>query len=294
MKKTVGYYTLLALTWPMKFFPLSFHFLFADLLYLLIYYVFGYRKKVVSENLEKSFPQKTDLERKSIERKFYRNFADMFIETLYFSHASYKKAGKRLEVENLEMVEKLLSDGKNVIFLAGHLGNWEYFHLFQAELKAKKFFVYKFLQNKTFDQYYRRLRSRGAAPLEMKETYRTLYSCAKSGDQYIALMISDQRPLKGELSHWTTFLNQDTPVFSGTERISRKTNAAVVFSEITKVKRGHQRLRLELITEDPSKNREFEITDEFMARLEKSIIAHPDQYFWTHKRWKYKRNNNTN
>jgi Kdo2-lipid IVA lauroyltransferase/acyltransferase len=289
MKKTVGYYILLALTWPMQFFPLPFHFLFADLLYFLIYHVFGYRKKVVAENLLHSFPQKSDLERKSIEKKFYRNFSDMFIETLYYTHALFKQAGKRLKVENLELVEKLLADRKNVILLAGHLGNWEYFQLFQSKLNAQKFFVYKHLGNKTFDQYYRWLRSRAAAPLEMRETYRTLHSVTQSGKQYIAFMISDQRPLRGELSHWTTFLNQDTPVFSGTERIARKTKAAVVYTEITRVKRGYQKLRFELITQDIDSMKEFEMTDLFMNKLEDSIKLHPDQYFWTHKRWKYKR-----
>jgi KDO2-lipid IV(A) lauroyltransferase len=289
MKKTVGFYILSGLTWPMQFFPLAFHFLFADILYFLMYSVLGYRKKVVTENLKKSFPEKSDLERKKIEKKFYSGFADMFVETLYYKHTPYKKVKKRLVVENLELVHRLLGEGKNVMMLAGHMGNWEYFQLFRTPLDGQKFYVYKHLGNKTFDQFYKQIRSRGAAPLEMRDTYRTLISVANSDNRYVVFTISDQRPLKSELKHWITFMNQDTPVITGAERIARKTKAAVVFTEFTRIKRGYQNLRFELITEDASKTSELEITHLFMHKLENSIIAHPDQYFWTHKRWKYVR-----
>lgn len=292
MKKTVGYYLLMAVTWPMQFLPLSFHYLVSDLFYFLVYHVAGYRKKVVEENLAKSFPEKTEKERKTIERKFYRNFADLFIETLYFTHTPYRKMEKRLTLENIELVEQLLSEGKNVILLSGHLGNWEFFQLFKIKLDAQKFFVYKRLGNKTFDQYYKQIRSKTGIALEMSETFRTLYSYYREGKKYSALFISDQRPWRDYLKHWVTFMNQDTPVLTGTERIAKKTNAAVVYTEITSVKRGYQRFRFELIARDANAMPEFEITHTFMQKLEQSIRKYPDQYFWTHKRWKYKREKN--
>jgi KDO2-lipid IV(A) lauroyltransferase len=289
MKKTVGYYTLLVLTWPMQFFPLAFHYLISDLMFFLFYRVAGYRRKVVAENLLKSFPGKPEKERKAIEKQFYHNFTDMFIETLYFTHTNYRKTSKLLKVENLEMVKQLLAKGKNVILVSGHLGNWEYFQLFRAKLDAHKFFVYKHLQSKTFDQYYKRVRERAAEPLEMAETYRKIYSTIRSGEKYIAFFISDQRPSANELFYWITFMNQDTPVMTGTEKIARNTNAAVVYTEITRLKRGHYQLKFELLKEEVGIPRGYEITDMFMARLEQSIRQYPDQYFWTHKRWKYKK-----
>jgi KDO2-lipid IV(A) lauroyltransferase len=213
----------------------------------------------------------------------------MFIETLYFTHTSYRKTAKRLKVENLELVHKLLAKGKNVILVSGHLGNWEYFQLFREKLDAHKFFVYKHLGNKTFDQYYKRLRSVAAEPLEMGETYRKLYSTIRSGEKYIGFFLSDQRPPGNELFYWIKFMNQDTPVMTGTEKIARNTNAAVVYTEITRVRRGYCRLKFELLIEDVGIPKGFEITDRFMARLEESIKQYPDQYFWTHKRWKYKK-----
>lgn len=289
MKKTTGYYLLLFVTWPMQFFPLWFHYIFSDLLYFFCFRIAGYRKKVVKENLRNAFPEKSQSERESIEKKFYHHFVDMFIETLYFTHASYRRTSLRLTVENLETVRELLAKGKNVILVSGHLGNWEYFQLLRKVVDVQIFFVYKHLQNKTFDQFYKRLRSKAAEPLEMKETYRKLNSMVRSGEQYVALFISDQRPLGNELFYWIDFLNQDTPVMTGTEKIARNTQAAVVYAEMKYIKRGYQQLRFELLREDVGVPHGYEITDMFFAKLENSIRQYPDQYFWTHKRWKYKR-----
>jgi KDO2-lipid IV(A) lauroyltransferase len=289
MKKTFGYVVLMVLTWPMQFFPLGFHYVFSNILFFLFYRVVGYRRKVVAENIRKSLPEKSAIERAAIVKKFYHHFADMFIEALYFTHTSYRKTSKLLEVENLELVHQLLAKGKNVILVSGHVGNWEYFQLFREKLDGLKYYVYKRMGNKTFDDFYKRIRSRGAEPLEMGETYRRLYSTVKSGEKYIAFFISDQRPLANELFYWLTFMNQDTPVMTGTEKIARNTNAAVVYTEIIRVKRGYARLRFELLKEDIGIPKGYEITDRFMARLEESIRQYPDQYFWTHKRWKYKK-----
>jgi Kdo2-lipid IVA lauroyltransferase/acyltransferase len=290
MKKAFGYYILILITWPMQFFPLGFHYLFADVLFFLFYRVAGYRKKVVNENLRNAFPEKTQTERDEIERKFYHHFIDMFIETLYFTHANQRKASKRLVFENLELIYDQYAKGKNVIFILGHLGNWEFFQLVREEVKSPKFFVYKKLGSKAFDQYYKLLRSRAAQPLEMGETYRKLFEACRKGEQFTAFFISDQRPLRTELFYWLTFLNQDTPVLTGTEKIARKMNASVIYLEFSEIKRGYQKARLELISDDVSNTAEHEITNLFFEKLEKSIRQYPHQYFWTHKRWKYKKN----
>jgi len=274
----------------MQFLPLGFHYLFSDLIFFLLYRVTGYRRKVVEENLRKSFPEKSQAERDEIEKKFYRHFVDMFIEALYFTHASHSKVSKRLVFENIGLIDEQKAKGKNVILILGHLGNWEYFQLVREEIKEPKFFVYKHLGNKTFDQFYKLLRSRAAQPLEMKETYRKLYEVSKSGKQFVSFFVSDQRPLRTELFYWLTFMNQDTPVLTGTEKIARKMNASVIYMEFSEIKRGYQKVRFELLCDDVASTPEYEVTNRFFERLEKSIRQYPEQYFWTHKRWKYKRN----
>ncbi|MDA3818718.1 MAG: lysophospholipid acyltransferase family protein [Prolixibacteraceae bacterium] len=289
MKKSIGYYILLGATWPMQLFPLEFHYLFSDLLYLLVYRVARYRKNVVSMNLKNSFPEKSEKEKKEIEKAFYHSFCDMFIETLYFTHLNVQKEEKRLQIEGLDKVEEYMAKGKNIIVVTGHFGNWELLPLFIQKFSVRTYFVYKRLTNKTFDQFYRELRSRAAIPLEMKQTFRQLITDKRNKNTFAALMISDQRPLKNGIRHWLTFMNQDTPVMLGTEKIARKTDAAVFYLEVKQIKRGYHKATFELLFEEPAQTSDYEITDGFMKRLEKSISESPHQYLWTHKRWKYKK-----
>jgi Kdo2-lipid IVA lauroyltransferase/acyltransferase len=274
----------------MQLFPLEFHYPLSDFFYFWVYYVFRYRRAVVTENLKNSFPEKSKAERLKIERSFFRGFTDMFIETLYLTHLSVKRHSKRLTFENNEIVNELYEKGKSVICVTGHFGNWEFSHLFTIHSKHKVYFIYKKLNNKVFDQFFKDIRSgAGAHPLEMRQTYRQLVSDAQNNIPYFALFLGDQRPQKSEIKFWMNFLNQDTPILLGTEKIAVKTNAAVVWAEMQKIKRGYYNIKFELITENPSETKEYEITRMHMAKLENAIRERPDHWLWTHKRWKHKR-----
>ncbi len=287
MKRSIGYYILMAVTWPMQLFPLEFHYFLSEIIYFFMYSIAGYRKKIVRENLLKSFPEKSTEERKIIEKRFYKGFADMFVETLYFTHINIPKQQKRLALENYEQVKEYFDSGKNVVLISGHFGNWEFFQLYEKHLTVKKYFIYKKLNNKAFNQFYKDLRGRAAEPLEMKETYRRLMKDQSENKPFGIFCISDQRPLKSEINYWLTFMNQDTPVMLGTEKIARKTNSSVFYLEISKVKRGYHKLKFELIADKPDQIEENGITNIFFKKLEQSIKSSPEQYFWTHNRWKY-------
>ena len=289
MKKSPGYYLLLAVTWPMQLLPLGFHYIVADFLYFLVYCVFGYRKAVVAENLRNSFPEKSSEELKLIEKQFYHGFADMFIETLYTTHINVEKQKYRLEVVNFKPVQDLLDNGQNVLMVGGHVGNWEFMRLFHERIDSNKYFVYKKINNKTFNQFYQRLRGSAADPLEMKKVFRRLMGDVQNGQNFTAYFISDQRPLKHEIKHWVNFMHQNTPVMLGTEKIAVKMKTAIFYMEISRIKRGYYRVSFELLFDDSTKTKPFEITDTFMHRLEQSIREYPSQYLWTHKRWKFKR-----
>lgn len=289
MKKSFGYYIIMAFTWPMQLFPLEFHFIISDFLCFWVYRVFGYRKTVVRQNLINSFPQKSIDEIKKIEKDFYRGFIDVFLETLYMTHIDITKDTKRLQIENFETLQKLEEKGKSIVLVTGHFGNWEYMQFLTSKGVNKKFLVYKKLTNRAFDEYYRYIRGRAAQPLEMKKTFRALMTEYLNKVPFQAYFISDQRPIPEEIKHWVSFMNQDTPVMLGTEKIARKMEAAVLYAEISRVKRGYYKLSYDLLFEDSKATKPFEITDAFMKRLEKSINDNPEQYFWTHKRWKYKR-----
>jgi KDO2-lipid IV(A) lauroyltransferase len=284
--KSFGYYILKLLTWPMQLFPLQFHYLISDALYVLIYRIVKYRIKVVRTNLSNSFPGKSQTEIQQIEKNFYHGFSDMFIETLYFTHINVKKHNKRLILNNVENLTHPIAQGRNVIVVAGHFGNWEFMQLFAKKIETNKYFIYKKLNNKAFDRFYSELRSRAAQPLEMKETARVLLS--KSNHPFTAYFISDQRPVPEEIKYWVKFMNQETPVLLGTEKIANKTNAVVVYLEVKKIKRGYHQASFTTLCENASTTATHEITDRFFEMLEQSINKSPDQYFWTHKRWKYK------
>jgi Kdo2-lipid IVA lauroyltransferase/acyltransferase len=290
MFSKIGYYLLLAFTWPMQLFPLEFHYFFSDLLYLCIFRVFGYRVKVAKRNLIMAFPEKSEKERYLILKRFYRNFTDIFIETLYFTHIDAKKNEKRLKVNNPEILEELYNKRRNIVCLAGHFGNWEFVNLYTRKIKHTLYAVYKKLNNKTFDLFFRHSRElMGGIALEMNETVRQLLSDAKNGKLFFAYLIADQRPQKKEQAHWMTFLNQDTPVLTGPEKIARKTNAAVLWIDTIRVKRGYYEINISLIAENPSETKELEITEKQMYLLSEAIKINPDQWLWTHKRWKHKR-----
>lgn len=288
MKKSAGYYFLRLLTWPMQLFPLEFHYGLSDFLFFIVYHLTGYRKQVVHQNLCNAFPDKEEEEIIKIEKDFFRGFCDMFIETLYFTHINIKKESKRLKIENIECLTQQVDQHKNAIVVAGHFGNWEFMQLFAEKLGTDVYFIYKKLNNKVFDSFYRDLRSRAAQPLEMKETPRVLLS--KSNHPFVSYFISDQRPIPEEIKHWVHFMNQETPVMLGTEKIATKTNAAVIYLEVKRIKRGYHQATFTLMTENASALPQYAITKQFFNMLEQSINNSPDQYFWTHKRWKYKRN----
>lgn len=295
MKKSIIYYLLLAFTLPMQLFPLEFHYFMARPIAFFIQRVAQYRRGVVARNISNSFPNKTKAEKKLIEKKFYQGFVETFVEILYFTHINLEKEQHRLRFENYEVLGDLFDRGKNVMVVMGHFGNWEFIGMFKRNIKSKIFFVYKKLNNKTMDKFFRDLRGRnGGIPLEMKQTFRTLYNEAQQKNPFLALFISDQRPLKGEIKHWVTFMGQDTPMMLGTEKLAKKTGCAVVYIEMMKTKPGYCNVGLELICEDASKTADYEITDKFMALLEKSINKAPEQYLWTHNRWKFKKNEVSN
>lgn len=291
MKKSLVYYLLLAVTWPMQLFPLEFHYVISDFLFIFVYHIIGYRKTTVKENLRKSFPTKSEQELKEIERKFYHHFVDMFVETLYLTHITQKRHSKRLVYENLELIDELFDKGKNIILITGHYGNWEFTRLFSVKVKHQLYAIYKKLNSPIFDKFFKDLREKdGATLLEMKQTYKQLVSDTNQGVQFLAALIADQRPLKPEIKYWMRFLNQETPVLLGPEKIAKKTHAAVVWAEMRLVKRGYYKIVFKLLTETPELTSDYEITDAFMGELEKAIIRRPELWLWTHKRWKFKPN----
>ncbi len=263
----------------------------SDFVYFIIYRVIGYRKKVVFENLRNSFPEKNKNEIKQIAKDFYKHIADLFIEFLKGYSISKEEISKRVKIVNLDVIKNYTDKNQSIIIVTGHIGNWEWL-LHPLNLTGIPMdIVYQKLSSPLFDKLTLFIRSRfSMTPLIEKND--TLRKTLERKDITRALALgSDQSPQNWKAAYWTTFLNQDSGFFTGTERIAKKFGYPVVFSEMRRIKRGYYEIEFTEI----SHPNEFdklpmgEITERFVRILDESIHKYPADYLWSHRRWKHKR-----
>ena len=264
----------------------------SDFAYFIIYHVIGYRKKVVFENLRNSFPDKSEVEIKKIAKGFYKHIADLFIEFLKGYSISNKEISERVKIINLDVIKNHTDINQSIIIVTGHISNWEWL-LHPLNLSGIPMdIVYQKLSSPLFNKLTLYIRSRfSITPLIEKQD--TLRKTVDRKDITRALVLgSDQSPQNWKAAYWTTFLNQDSGFFNGTEKIARKLDYPVIFSEMRRAKRGFYEIEFtEIATpSDYSNMPNNEITERFVRILEKSIYNHPADYLWSHRRWKHKRN----
>ncbi|MDR3268861.1 MAG: lysophospholipid acyltransferase family protein [Tannerella sp.] len=273
--------------------PIQVLYLFSDALYFFIYRVVNYRRKVVRGNLRHVFPEKTEQERRRIERKFYHHFADYIVETIKLAHISQEELLRRAHLRNPEMIQPLLAHGHTCIMLVmGHYGNWEWFTGFQScfggEVQVHS--IYRPLTNRAFDRLFLALRTRfHALGIRKKDAFREIFRLRQSRIPGLVVFIADQTPSKANLHYWTTFLHQESAMLTGPERIAVKLDLPVIFVDVRKIKRGYYTVDFELLTDRPKDMPEFWITEEYTRRMERCILRDPAYWLWTHKRWKYKK-----
>ncbi len=263
-------------------------YLLSDLLYLIIFYIVGYRRKVVQDNLRNSFPGKTVEELNTIERNFYKYFADLIVETVKMISISADEVRRRMIPTNPELVTKYYGQQKHLIGAVAHYGNWELAaHSFGLINEYKKVIVYKPLSNKSADSFYKQVRERfGSILVPMKATLRKLVEL--KNDLTFTVLVSDQTPVQHEAHYYTTFLNQPTAVFLGVEKIALMLDAAVVFCYVRRIKRGYYEYTLLPITTNSKQTSQYEITELHVRELEKMILNEPQYWLWSHRRWKFK------
>lgn len=285
------YYITLPFIYLLSLLPFPVLYLFSDLVFFLLYTVFGYRKDVVHQNLRNSFPDKSEQEIRALGKAFFRHLCDMILETFKTLTIRPETMLKRCALTPGAKVlfDKLYEEHKSVIFVMGHMGNWEWGgNSFSLVCRQQLYVIYHPLQNKYFDGLIYRMRTRfGTKLIPMKNTFKEMLGNRKTVISATAF-IADQTP-RPENAYWTTFLNQDTPVFKGTEVIAKKLNMPIVYVSITKPKHGHYEMDAEMLLENPADTPDDYISELHTRRLERDIIAHPEIWLWSHKRWKHKR-----
>jgi KDO2-lipid IV(A) lauroyltransferase len=260
----------------------------SDILFVIIYYLIGYRRPVVQQNLQHAFPEKTIQDRRDIERKFYRYLADLVMETIKMISISNEELDRRVIPTNPEVVQQLLDIKKSLIAVSGHYCNWEMAALNITSVTQKKFMIiYKPLSNEIFDQFFIRIRSRfRGIPVAMKMILRKMVEF--KNEATISVLLGDQTPVKHEATYFTNFLNQPTAVFLGPEKMAKSFDCQVIFYDMRRIKRGYYKYTIVPLVDHPKETAPHEITKAHVRYLEQVIREEPQYWLWSHKRWKFK------
>ncbi len=274
---------------PISLLPFPLLYGLSDFLYVLIYHVTGYRKKVVLQNIRNSFPEKSEKECLDISKKFYRHFCDLIVESLKAFTISDKQIAKRVICNNPELIDKYHEQKRSVIIAGGHYNNWEIFAVaINRLIKHSAAGIYTPLTNKYFDIKMRKTRSKYGLQLVATKDVKRFFD--NNRDQLTATIFgSDQSPSNPKSAYWMTFLNQDTGVQFGAEKFAKEYNYPVIFGRINKVKRGYYTLDFINVTENPQETEYGEIIERVTRLLEKDIQTAPQYWLWTHRRWKHRR-----
>ena len=289
--KAVVYYLTLPLLYFISVLPFGLLYVLSDFIFVILYHVIGYRKTVVWNNLKNSFPEKDDQVLKTIQYKFFRYFCDLTLESLKTMTISRSVLKKHVQFEGEAIFKEYFDKKQSVIIVMGHWGNWELGGARFALLPVHQLFViYHPLHNKYFDKMVYNMRTRlGNGLYAMKDSLRGIIG--NRNKTTATAFIADQTPSpKG--AHWMQFLNQDTPVFKGTGKISTKMNYPVIYIGIERTARGKYCMKAEKLIENPGESTEIEIIEKFTQRLEQDIKRIPEIWLWSHRRWKHKRPTN--
>ena len=268
--------------------PLSVLYLFSDLAFPIIYYIIRYRRRLVRENLRCSFPEKSEKEIVRIEKAFYHNLCDVFVEAFKCLNISDEEMRQRVEVLNCELPERLASEGKNIFMLLGHCGCWEWYQEVCVRYKNPKkgAEIYKQIENRYFSSLMHEIRSRwNTEQIEMKQTVRTLLKWSSEGEPFLCGFIQDQRP-DVKAKDGITFLSQQTWYAPGAEEIAHKIGAEPVYLDVKKTSRGHYQLTfLEMRPNIEESNSPYPLSRNYWRLLEQTIRRQPELWLWSHNRW---------
>ena len=278
------------LLWLISILPFRIFYWFSDFIYVIVYYIIGYRKKTVKENLVLALPHLTNKERLEIEKKSYHHLCDLFLEMIKTMSISADEMNRRFVITNIDLVKEYEKKGKSAILLASHYASWEWLLSINEKTKFKGIGVYKKIANKYFDKLLRDIRSKYNADLvETKDTISLIAENQKKEILSIYGLASDQSPKLNRAFHWDKFMGIEVPVHTGAEMLAKKYDLNVLFVKVKKVKRGFYEATFIPITDNPKSIPDFEITSTFLREVEKQILEAPEYYFWTHKRWKHRR-----
>lgn len=278
----------LAILGLLSLLPLCVLYLLSDGLYFFVYKVFAYRRNVVHENLKTSFPEKVEKEIETIEKEFYHWFCDYILETIKLISISRKEIKRRMVFKGTDIIDQYVNEGKSCGVMLGHYCNWEWISTLPLSINSHGICaeLYHPIENPDFDRLFLYIRQRfGSVCIPMQETLRYFVKFQKKGRPMVIGYIADQKPNWRNIYLWTTFLNHNTPAFTGSERIIKHMHQVFFYGDVRRIKRGYYECDFRLIEPDPEKIPNFKLTELYMRELEITIRREPAFWLWTHDRW---------
>ena len=275
--------------WLISILPFRILYMVSDVIAFLLYYIIGYRKKVVFNNLKMAFPEKSDKELKSIRRKFYRHFTDILMELIKSFTISKETLNKHYKYTNIDLINEVYKNGKDSILTGAHYANWEWIISMNSIINYKGYAAYAKIGNKYFNAKMLKSREKfGVNFIQTSKTVSKIESNKKDKIQSMYGLLSDQSPMLKKTHYWSEFFGVRVPIHTGTEMLAKKYDMNIVLLETKKIKRGYYETTFTLITDDAKKYLDYELTDIFLRKTEEHIRKAPQYYFWTHNRFKHK------
>ena len=269
--------------------PFIFIYFLSDIFYIVVFYIVGYRKKVVHSNLKNAFPEKSNDDINRISKKYYHHLCDLFLESIKMHDMKKRDYEKRMVMNNMHLLAPYFEKGKSVVVLTMHYNNWEWSNSFPLHVKHKILGVYKPLHNRQFDKFINdSRRNMGAEMIPNSQTFRRIINAEKKNEPVFIWLAGDQTPPPSQ-KFWFRFLNQEAVFYPGPAYISKRYNYPVFFQKIEKIGRGKYQTSLELLFENPAEVSEVEIMKMYIHKMENMIMENPEYYLWSHKRWKHQR-----
>lgn len=273
-------------------FPLRLLYIISDLLRIIVQYLFKYRVNVVDKNLNLASKHFSFKNLSNIKNEFYKYFIDLYLEVIKMDNLNEKFFLKNFDVQNIDLLNKYYYDGKSVILMLSHYSGYEWCVSLPYFIKHHVVGVYSPMSNKKVDKFIQKSRAKhGMSLISRYSAFRDILKIEKEGSPVLYGLVADQSPqLRSKNLFWTKFLGQEVPVFTGSENIAKKFNLPVIYGEMSKIKRGKYKIEFKLISENPIKENEFDITKKYLELIEKQINNDPSLYLWTHNRFKHAKN----
>lgn len=275
--------------WLFSRLPMRILYMISDILFFMTYHVFGYRKEVVLKNISYAFPNYNLKEKKQLSKKFFKHFTDILMESVKGFTMSKEEILKRYQYKNPELLNSFVNEGKSIALVGAHLANWEWCVNLPLITKSTVSGSYNQLRNPYFEKALKKSRERfGIIGIKTFETVKVMMYNYQNDNQSIYVLLSDQSPLVEKTFYWTDFFGVKVPVHTGLEMLSKKFDLVVINQHTKKIKRGYYETEFELITTNPKSFENYELTEKYIRITEKNIKLNPENYLWSHNRFKHK------